>query len=200
MIRIVLETMLLISYLQHNCLACFIFYFSALERFVTLTQTHVIFMHLLKQLMVSCLLVETVSVSAVVCMLKIIIRELTEKVERYRLFLTLDSKAYCSPSVFVPASFRSERDGGDLGNTLLLALTWCRLWKGSEAKGFSPAPPCLNCFIAQLWKQRGKTHGTPSKLFGMDIKNTLRCQFQFPHRAQDIDRDSEPGLVLVVVQ
>lgn len=39
-----------------------------------------------------------------------------------------------------------------------------------------------------------------SKLFGKDIKNTLRCHFQFPRVVQDIVRDREPGLVLVVVQ
>lgn len=38
-----------------------------------------------------------------------------------------------------------------------------------------------------------------SKQFGEDIKNTLRCQFQFPRVVRDIVRDREPGLVLVVV-
>lgn len=41
--------------------------------------------------------------------------------------------------------------------------------------------PRSNHFIAPLWRHARKTHGKSSKPFGMDIKDTLRCQFQFPH-------------------
>lgn len=51
--------------------------------------------------------------------------------------------------------------------------------------------------------REGKTHAEKKrviKAIGEDVKNTLRCHFQFPSLDQDIVRDREPGLVLVVVQ
>lgn len=48
-------------------------------------------------------------------------------------------------------------------------------------------------------KKKKERKEKSSKQFGEDIKNTLRCQFQFPRVVRDIVRDREPGLVLVVV-
>lgn len=120
-----------------------------------------------------------------------------------RLFGTADSKAYCSPSLFLPASFRSERDGWDWGNTLLLALTCCRLCMKVRGQGFLPSTTMfklLHCTTLEAGRENTWKKEKSSKLFGKDIKNTLRCQLQFPRVVQDIVRDREPGLVLVVVQ
>lgn len=120
-----------------------------------------------------------------------------------RLFGTADSKAYCSPSLFLPASFRSEWDGWDWGNTLLLTLTCCRLCREVRGQGFLPCTTMYKLLHrTTLEAGRGNTwkKEKSSKLFGKDIKNTLRCQFQFPRVVQDIVRDTEPGRVLVVVQ
>lgn len=50
-------------------------------------------------------------------------------------------------------------------------------------------------------RKKKHTHGKKRKSqVGENIKNTLKCQFQFSQTARDTLKDREPGLVLVEVQ
>lgn len=90
-----------------------------------------------------------------------------------------------------------DQSGMGVTRGMLLALTCCRLRRRVRGQGFLPSSTMFKPVSPHNSEGRGRENTwkkeKSSKLFGKDIKNTLRCQFQFPCTVQDIVRDREPG-------